>query len=291
MKLNTMRRRSLILLGLVVLVASAGCLGFLGDGSGTETTTTQPTDEMTDEEPESTGETTATETTDDAGSGDDGSIARAARDHQRQLQSAGSFTARVVQNRTTDDDTANVTIEVRSDLEGEEYLMQTTGTALDRDLRIDRYTAGETTYEHLVLGDQERYRVDTEPYDGNVEPVDVDRAMGGKNLVGRLSEYDLEADGTVTHRGEEMTRYTADDPEAWGGPLPDGADEIDSLEMHILVDDSGIARVIEYRVSGTSTRGGTFYEYFYLEITDVGSTTVEEPGWIDEEFDAAVVVG
>jgi len=285
-----MGRRSLILLGIVGLVVTAGCAGFLGDDSGTETTTPQPTDETTERAADSTDETTAAETTDSAETGSDGSVAEAVADHQRQLESSGSFTTTLVQNRTADDDTANVSVEIRSDLQADEYVMQTTGIVLDRDLQLDRYTAGDTTFERVALGSRERTRKDTEPYDGNVEPVDVGRAMGGKDLVGKMGEYDLENEGTVTHRGEEMTRYTADDPDAWGGPLPDGADEIDSLEMRILVDDRGIVRMIEYRVSGTSTSGGTFYEYFHLEITDVGSTTVDEPAWIDEEFDSAVVV-
>lgn len=277
-----MTKRVWIALGLSVLLLTSGCVGVLG-GSGDAATTTQE-EAATGTTATTTASQTATTTT-TAGNGGKAESRSPAYDavsnHEQRLRSAGSFTGTIVRNRTGGQ-SVNLTIVMRIDLDDDAYHTNVTGELAGTEMRAGRYTTGGTTYERVMLGSREQTGEDSKPYDGDVEPVNVSRAMGGPNLREQVGAVDFEEDGTATFQGQEMTRFTASGPDAWDLAPPQGASRVTGFEMTLLVDDQGTARLIEYTLKGEGRNGGDFYAYYRLEITAVGSTDVTKPDWTGE---------
>ncbi len=282
-----MERRLAVAVAVTLLVVTSGCLGILGggggggggDGGGETTTATTAT--TTTPAPTTTTSTPTTGT--DPGEENQGPLAGQAEVHREQLRAAGSFTSSISLDVSRGERSQQARIAYRIDFEEERYLSDVSLTQAGTTISGETYTAGETTYMRQASPDGEiQYQSDTEPYEGQVQPVDVRDAMGGPQFGTELAGYDLERDGTGQFQGQEMKRYTASGPDAMNTEPPQGVEEVTGFEVTVLVDDRGIVRRISLHIEGLSSDDQEFVQDATIEITDVGGTDVPEPGWIDE---------
>lgn len=105
-----------------------------------------------------------------------------------------------------------------------------------------------------------------------------------------LSEWTPQ--GTETYDGVTVQRYTYDGDDYWtelDGELDDGTFSVQSASYELLVDDDGIPRYQSYRVEAVDETGVEgWYEWEYT-VTDVGTTTVADPPWLDAALAAGGV--
>lgn len=155
--------------------------------------------------------------------------------------------------------------------------------------------AGETTVETYIAGGTSYTRVGTAGgayYQASDQPPDV-----FETATGRASGFygDLEEDatfaGTETFDGDTVSRYEYRDDEAWEAyssglnSAAFSASEnvtITDFEIAVLVDEDGIGRLTTFTVSGETDDGTAVSAEWRYSVTDIGSTTVEEPDWLDE---------
>jgi hypothetical protein len=93
-------------------------------------------------------------------------------------------------------------------------------------------------------------------------------------FVGNRSvEFGFERNGTATVDGEEMARFTADDPGPFRGRFVD-VEAVGDFEATALVDDRGIVRRFSYVLQGELDAEGLYVETLAVEFDGVGTTTV-----------------
>ncbi|GAA3880166.1 hypothetical protein GCM10022627_36480 [Haloarcula argentinensis] len=189
--------------------------------------------------------------------------------HADRLNEAGSFTFTEeysAESTSSDAPSSDETLTATFDLESDQSLIE----ILTADFRRAAYGTGTESYERIELPSQEpQYRV-------------PDRDIGpdpylDSGLLGELETMETE------HRETETGHvYTASGVDAVSdGFLDADVDSFRSFEFEAVVSDQGVLKEFSYRVvledGGeviTVTRSG--------EITDIGSTQVREPGWLDD---------
>jgi hypothetical protein len=93
--------------------------------------------------------------------------------------------------------------------------------------------------------------------------------------------------GTEQFDGVTVDRYEYSDPTVWRnyGAGAWGADEdvtVTDFTVVVLVDKDGLARSTEWTVSGETDDGEPVSATWSYTLTDVGSTSVEDPDWLAE---------
>lgn len=88
--------------------------------------------------------------------------------------------------------------------------------------------------------------------------------------------------GTETFDGVTVTRYELTERPAWigAGQAPDAEIQWSEFSFEVLIDEDGLVRQETWSGTGTDDDGVTHTFEFYSAVTDVGSTTVEEPEWV-----------
>lgn len=197
--------------------------------------------------------------------------------HASALEEQGSFTTTVEVTQSQGDKSQTNTYMYEVDTASNQALstVETPASA------IQLYTAGDTTFVQQSAGNQTAYQMDSAPYDAAVQPVTTEEATLS-NAVLPIGNVTYQETGTKMYNGVEVTVYEANEEEA--KKALGGSDEskttVESFESEIYVDENGIVRyqTVSYKMSAN---GKTLEASLELEITDVGSTTVEEPDWID----------
>ncbi|WP_336359392.1 DUF7537 family lipoprotein [Haladaptatus sp. ZSTT2] len=268
-----------VLMGLVVVLA--GCSGGVTDnttttaGAGNDVTTTTQTTAL--------GEPYTA-------SGDELDATTLAAAHEAALKNAGSFTNQLNISVDTTNGTLDLNATTRANL-NDGTASQTNLLAFE-EFRFEStvYTAGSSSYERTYFqsNDSEytEYRQGSEPYSNieEAEPVDVNDAMQIDIVTDTVDGADWTQVGVEQFDGVSVTRYEAKGVESFKDLREDidpaSNQTITNAEAVLLVDENGIARFIEIRfevedddVSGTI--------YLISKVTDVGSTTVAEPDWLD----------
>ncbi|WP_332899149.1 DUF7537 family lipoprotein [Haladaptatus sp. CMSO5] len=268
-----------VLMGLVVVLA--GCSGGVTDnttttaGAGNDVTTTTQTTAL--------GEPYTA-------SGDELDATTLAAAHEAALKNAGSFTNQLNISVDTTNGSLDLNATTRANL-NDGTASQTNLLAFE-EFRFEStvYTAGSSSYERTYFqsNDSEytEYRQGSEPYSNieEAEPVDVNDAMQIDIVTDTVDGADWTQVGVEQFDGVSVTRYEAKGVESFKDLREDidpaSNQTITNAEAVLLVDENGIARFIEIRfevedddVSGTI--------YLISKVTDVGSTTVAEPDWLD----------
>lgn len=281
------RRTSLGVVAVVSLIFLAGCGGFLGGGpSGepTETVTSTPVDEN--------GPAPGTE-------GLDGTAlveSHTATLAEQSFTTSLSFELASERNGTERSVFVNRSVAVDRDsgrVRSVGELVQADGDSLT----TTTYTAdGETAEERVLSQDGEtrtEYRYDTEPYDGDVQPVNESEVVDRALLRAIGTDIDWTYAGTDTVDGETVARFEASGVEnvsgfSAGDAATDGdvgsnvsADSNDTVEAAVLVDGDGVVRQFEYTLV-TEQDGVPVRLSLTVDVTGVGQTTVDEPSWLDE---------
>lgn len=86
--------------------------------------------------------------------------------------------------------------------------------------------------------------------------------------------------GVETYDGVTVRRYVFDAPDGYIDNEYDSEFDVTSLRVELLVDRDGVPRYQRYDVEGTETDGTQQWFEWELTVSDVGSTTVEEPDWV-----------
>lgn len=254
-----MSRRIGSLLVVVVCVTVAGCVGGLpgapqadptagGGGSGGE-----------------------------ASGGDDsaGSVAN----RTALLAAAGSYTStwemRVTEGGTVVSETAYTTaVDYASGRSTFSATTVTDGRATDG---WETYVADGTSYTRYGQGETASYTVGPGVFTGTT-PVDTGRFVtAGSDLA------EFTRTGTEAYDSVRVTRYELTERPAWvaAGQVAGGEVRWTAFTFEVLVDDDGLVRLERWTSTGTDGEGVTHTVEFTASVTGVGSTTVEEPAWVE----------
>lgn len=271
-----MNPRQLSIICLVVLIGLAGCSGLSplgGDTSDAGTATNQP--ETTDN-----GETDEADVSYPTGYAESGIIdpATAADQHRAALAEHDNHT----RNLTIVDNASQTEIQVTTLVDDAEERADSKTTATrsgNQMINGMEYHEGGVTYKKDELVGEEIYSTSEEPFSSfeanrsNVSDIDA--------LLANITVEDAE---TVTRDDETLHRYNAtdvDDPEAFVSTVqPTDIDAVESFDATLLVDEEGLIR--EFRSTTTYTeRGETHEATIEFQFTDIGSTTVEKPDWVE----------
>lgn len=164
---------------------------------------------------------------------------------------------------------------------------------------VETYTDDGTTYERtaFVSGGQEQAQYDSgeEPYgEFGVTPVNASSARLPELVTSVGGGVTWEQQGTVTYDGTDVVEYTASGEAAFDASFRENAQpsgglfgpsanitEYDTIEATLYVDEDGVIRQLRYEASGTQD-GEEISVVLTVTFDDIGSTSVSEPGWLDE---------
>ncbi|EMA01729.1 DUF7537 family lipoprotein [Haloferax denitrificans] len=254
-----------------VLVLLAGCAG------GADVAPAAQTDD--------TGESTGGGDSADADESTDGDDFELS-DPERLLRDAGSFTVSWSYTGVDADGVeAAVTREFAADLETERSYTRTTSTTDGQPDAgaVEQYVADGVTYVRVGDGDEATYT----SYEGSTEVLATAIALSQARAYG--ADDDLTFAGTETFDGASVERYElsaanealilAGSAAAQGEP---GSLEVTSFQYVVLVDEDGLSRHESWSFSGRMDDGSEVSGSWEYSLTGVGSTTVDEPAWLDE---------
>ena len=202
------------------------------------------------------------------------------------LRTAGSFTTQwsyTVQQADGTTTQFNNTYEVDLDANRSREVYSTSGPDAQTDYEI--FVSEGTSYTRYGSGDDAFYQSGDAP--SSVFDSATGRAAGFYNNL----EDDATFEGTETYDGVTVSRYDYTDTDAWGtynqaitGATFDTDEEVTVTDFSItvLVDDDGIARLTTWTFVGETASGDQVSIEWSYSITDIGSTTVEDPDWLDE---------
>ena len=215
----------------------------------------------------------------DGGAGDDDFTVA---DPERVLRDAGSFTSTwtftMVDSEGTESTMRNT---FAVDLERNRTSESLSMTGQQAGVSYERFTGDGTSYTRFGDGDQLVYQV---------MPVQDDPVASALARGAGLSYDDFEdaqTVGTETFDGVAVTRYEYTDPVLWRqyGTTTFGTDEnvtVTDFTLVALVDEEGLARSTGWTLVGETEDGEPVTAEWRFEVTDVGSTAVEDPDWLAE---------
>lgn len=150
--------------------------------------------------------------------------------------------------------------------------------------RVERYTAGDTTYVRTNRSGSVSYASETEPYEA-VQPVNITAGPTSSGGDGSLvAALNWERVGTETFDGTTVTRYESTGvadrsrlPAAFAGQA-----DVRNVSATILIDGEGRLRSYTFEYVLVGDGGQTVAATQTFTVTAVDETSVTEPDWIDE---------
>lgn len=204
--------------------------------------------------------------------------------HVDALRGAGSFTyrARLDANASVAQFSTNVTAAVQYDPASRLVEVNTSQAS------ESRYVPPEgPAYGRVVAGDSVTYRrLDA----ASIQNVSRYERPPLSNLT---RAYDFERAGTATVDGEKTWVYRANATtlnESAVGPVGEAASQLENVHttIRLYVRSDGLVKRLQYRVDAT-VMGRDLSLTYRVTYTDVGSTAVTAPDWLDEAKDLAGV--
>lgn len=271
-----MRLRWVLTLVVALTVVIAGCTGTdaPADGAASGDTTT----------PADVGGTTPAG--DGTGASDGGSSATLG-DADALLQDARTFTA-TWSYTFVDESAAETAYEyvVAVDLAANRSFETSSMRDATNAVVFERYNADGTSYMKYGEGDQAVYMgmpQDSTPFADAVSEASI----GDFDRFHRV--------GTETFDGVTVTRYEYADADLWRtyglGITQDPEDvQVTDFTLTVLVDGNGLARSTSWTLTGETQDGKPVSGTWTYTLTDVGTTTVAEPDWLDAAKEQAVTV-
>jgi hypothetical protein len=255
-------RKRLLTVALVgLLVASAGCAqipGIGGDGDG--------------------GDGGSSDIAAYTESGDELDGETVSADHAAAIEDAGSYTFDVGFEAADDESSLSIDAHIEADMENDRaYSVQESN--LFGNQTAYKYTSGDSTYEKSVReGDEENAQYATSE-DGQVQPVNTTPSFQASLVDG----LEWSQEGTEEQNGVGVTRYESTgvaNATALVGAGTD-AENVSDVSATMYLDADGVVR--QYDLTYTVQEGDSETTVTYeVETTGVGSTSVEEPDWLDE---------
>lgn len=267
-----MRRRAAVFL-LVVLVALAGCS--LPSGDLTGDTETRGDDGSDDPTPSPTPAFAYPAGYSDAGVEN---VSRALENHRSTLTGASGF--QVVYSAAVEgsDRSSVVTYDVRAEPPSERALLRFNVTSRNVEGYYAQYYANDTM--HVAT---------RQPGDQNTTYSRTGQSYGADQFAGAnwlfrpvLQNVSFESSRIVRRDGERVVEYSGGRLRD-SGQLPTGrlqSGNVTDFSATMVVGPDGYVRSLEYRA--TVVDGGTERRLSVsIQVTNVGETTVQRPGWID----------
>lgn len=284
---GSMRRRKLIAnLGSICLLSAAGCSESSDSArEGTRSNTVSDTDTTADSDSTATGENSGGETAPDppgvdaSGAVDGESLADA---HERLLVER-SVTLRIEREYdgflpTTERVAAGDDV-VHSVVESDDTHLRNTAD----ELRTETWQTSEETYYHCVGNGTERtYRANS-----RVDRLDL---LQAKRVRAILQAGAFEAVGTETVDGQPVRVLEADgtNGDDIANLYGNSRRDVDGFEATARVTDAGLVAVLDVAMEVTGVIGGDLTATY--EYVDLGTTTVDEPAWLDGSEPTAMAV-
>lgn len=266
------RKRTTTTILLVAFVVLAGCVGGVGDASET---TAKSTVESTDSTVNRTNAANGTAEPNEHPLADGSTN----REHAAALKNAGSFTVRTnVTMRGSESDVLpfrNVTT----------YADVSSGELLTRERTL--FTGSSSTY---AAPDGTQYRRVEQSVGGSPE---YRRPTVTRNASDYLDSapgwfadaYDYSYEGTTTLDGERVHVYTVTTVDQWEDPSAApgtyGPENVTDLDVRTHVTDAGLVKQFTFHVE-REYDGERVTTDMRIEFTDIGTTEVEPPSWLDE---------
>lgn len=281
----TLPLRNLVLVVVVATLAvTAGC-NSVGSGQATETPAANATPTATD----TATPTDGPETPESALNGSELHDETASA-----VEDAGSYTstvdAVVVVNATSGESeiTTNTTTQVDFDagVGLRERAQTTASSTLDQTIRTDVYTDGNTSYRRQNSSRGVTYDNQTGTPEGlgSFRPVNVTSYDQSTYALANLTDaFVWEENGTETVDGTTTTRYTITGVANAAPIVGQSEANITASSGSVYVDSDGAVRrvTLAYTLENEQAQATSTTELTFT-LTDFGSTTVEEPDWLDQ---------
>jgi hypothetical protein len=199
--------------------------------------------------------------------------------HESTVNDAGSFTYDLnttVWNDSNGDIIQFRETEVRADLDSGEFF----GT--DQQM----YRPYSETYLDGEGNAYQRKRNRTTVQHAAIDPSQVNVTSFARPPLRRyIDGLALEHQGTDTVDNVTVDTYRATtteqvDPSEHGLAVI-SPDRLDSVNVTVQIDREGVVRTFDYRVVGENAQGDALRFHIRLGYSDVGSTNVTEPGWLE----------
>lgn len=213
---------------------------------------------------------------------------KAVENHTETLEEIGRFKVRLNQSETFPDRVVNAppfTREFVADIESDQYLA---GDVLDGHNGVYQsgpwYQSGNTTWVRNEFDNGSTvYR--QEPSDSQVTPRNRTLSVA-RSMETFSKQFSLERNGTAIFQGQRVTRYTADDLGSSEGWIPGSGSDVEnvtSVTAVALVDDRGIIRKFEYRITGETITGERIQRRGVWTVTLVGVVEIRAPEGVPSE--------
>jgi hypothetical protein len=272
-----MHRRAALLA--VLLLSLSGCSALLGTGPTPTTAPATPTPGTPS--PTATLEPTPTATPSPypPGYGPDGveNVSRALRAHVEALAAAESLTITNQAAVVGSDETANVSFVAAVDLAAERAFVETNVSGVGS---LSRLYADGVVYARNDPADGDA------TYAGRNATVTPESFSGASAVRAALADATWTLEDETTVDGERAYVYTSTNLTATDRLLAPGIprEAVTAFDGEVVVTDAGVVRSVRYRAT-VETDGGTRTYAVHVEVSAVGATSVETPGWVEREFE------
>ncbi|MEF8785162.1 MAG: hypothetical protein V5A45_04455 [Haloarculaceae archaeon] len=264
---QTRLRRLLLTATVALLVATAGCSGLTGDDGNSDGVSGSGYDV--------------------AGSDLDGQTLTDATSDT--VESAGSFTVETTSTFTTSqggqEQTSTSDSTLRVNLDDDRGIRNQTRTIDSGDGTREQstvvYTDGSTSYRKQTAQGETSYdQQDGEPQSfGGIQPVNT--TAFAQNYTGIVDGFAWEQSGSSEVDGVAVTEYSlTGEPDRDTLGLGENA-TIEDASGTLYVDSDGAVRQADIAYTVTTQQGTTSIDAT-THLSNVGSTTVEEPSWLSE---------
>lgn len=258
-------RNAILVVVVAALAATAGCTG--GNGPGTATANNS-TDGQTIEPMEQLNGSELTNAT--SAAAEDGGSYTVETDSYVLTNSSLGQSEGVTNTTTRVDFAADRGIRVSN---------QTSFGSPTGNGSIVVYTDGNTSYQRINSSRGVSYSVQTGT-GFQIQPVNTTAYT--QNYTGLTDAFEYEANGTTTVDGTTVVRYDSTnltDASVFVGTNSNAT--VSNSSNTLYVDDDGVVRRVDLSYTVSSEAGSSRID-LTSTLTDVGSTSVEEPGWLDE---------
>lgn len=215
-------------------------------------------------------------------------------DHTENLREAGSFTVRLNGTSTVGNDTSTQQTVIRADLESNRTYQR---SQVDQSLagqssgvESELYVDNGTGYARFVLGSGNQSQA-------QYQTVDLSQLPPGSSAPSEqfltLDQYfaitegaNWTQQGTESFRGTTVTRYTIEGDYNESALTGGTAANVTDFGATLLVTGDGTVRSFGFNAT-VEQQGRAVNVSNTIVVTDVGSTAVEEPDWLDEARNAS----
>lgn len=203
------------------------------------------------------------------GAGGSAAFADVTANQSAALDRAGSFTLSVETTTDTGSQSVDETQTIRADRDAgvsASRIEREISGANETTLTTDTFTAGERTYLRHVVPGQAAYSYEVH------ESNSIANGSTPSNLAAQFAfDHQRTDDGNHLFTVDSADQIRSDT----------GLDQVENVSVQVRVDaESGLITDLTYHLALTGTGGTTTY-HTERSLTDVGSTTVSAPHWLD----------